>query len=694
MKEFTSGDIRNFAVVGHGATGKTVLCEAMLSCAGEINRMGSIEDQNTISDYHHDEHERQISIHSSPLHLEWMDKKFNIIDTPGYLDFIGEAISSLAVVDMAVVLLHAVNGVEVGSEQVWSYATKNNIPKVLVINGLDREHSKFDEIVQQTKDHFGKNVFPMQLPVNAGPGFNQIVDVLRSELITYQTDGSGKYTESALPEEWQNRVEELHQELIEYVAESDDTLLEKFFDQGNLSEEEMRSGIHQAIQNQSFIPLFCTSAAINVGVTRLMAFISKYGSSPVDRGTVLAKEPNSDEEVSVALEGKEPVVYVFKTISEAHVGDLSFFRVYSGSVSAGMDILNTSRSKSERFGQMFLLNGKNRMSVNNLNAGDIGAVVKLKHTHTGNTLSSQKFRVVMDSVALPKSNIHMGIIPNAKGDEEKLAVGLSTLHEEDPTFVYHVDSELRQTVISGQGELHLQVSIQRLQRRFHLDVNTFKPRIPFRETIKGKGESKYRHKKQSGGAGQFAEVWMRIEPKERGEGVEFISSLVGQNVDRVFVASVEKGVQAACIDGILAGYRVVDLKVEFYDGKQHPVDSKDIAFQIAGKGAFKEAFNGAQPCLLEPIMDVEVRIPEDFMGDVMGDVSSRRGKIMGIDSEGSFQVIKAQIPQSELYHYSTTIRSLTGGRGIHSESFSHYEYLPQELQKRFIAKSRSDNDED
>jgi len=694
MKEFTSGDIRNFAVVGHGATGKTVLCEAMLSCAGEINRMGSIEDQNTISDYHHDEHERQISIHSSPLHLEWMDKKFNIIDTPGYLDFIGEAISSLAVVDMAVVLLHAVNGVEVGSEQVWSYATKNNIPKVLVINGLDREHSKFDEIVQQTKDHFGKNVFPMQLPINAGPGFNQIVDVLRSELITYQTDGSGKYTESALPEEWQNRVEELHQELIEYVAESDDTLLEKFFDQGNLSEEEMRSGIHQAIQNQSFIPLFCTSAATNVGVTRLMAFISKYGSSPVDRGTVLAKEPNSDEEVSVALEGKEPVVYVFKTISEAHVGDLSFFRVYSGSVFAGMDMLNTSRSKSERFGQMFLLNGKNRMSVNNLNAGDIGAVVKLKHTHTGNTLSSQKFRVVMDSVALPKSNIHMGIIPNAKGDEEKLAVGLSTLHEEDPTFVYHVDSELRQTVISGQGELHLQVSIQRLQRRFHLDVNTFKPRIPFRETIKGKGESKYRHKKQSGGAGQFAEVWMRIEPKERGEGIEFISSLVGQNVDRVFVASVEKGVQAACIDGILAGYRVVDLKVEFYDGKQHPVDSKDIAFQIAGKGAFKEAFNGAQPCLLEPIMDVEVRIPEDFMGDVMGDVSSRRGKIMGIDSEGSFQVIKAQIPQSELYHYSTTIRSLTGGRGIHSESFNHYEYLPQELQKRFIAKSRSDNDED
>jgi len=691
MKEFTSGDIRNFAIVGHGASGKTMLCEAMLACAGEINRMGSIEAKNTVSDYHHDEHERQISIHSSPLHLEWTNKKFNIIDTPGYLDFIGEAISSLAVVDMAVVLLHAVNGIEVGTEQVWSFASKNNIPKVLVVNGLDREHTKFDDILNQAKDHFGKNVFPMQLPVNAGPGFNQIIDVLRSELITYNTDGSGKYSESDIPDEWKSRVEEFHQELIEYVAESDDTLLEKFFEQGNLSEEEMRSGIHDAIQNQSFIPLFCTSASINIGVTRLMEFVSKYGSSPVDRGTVLAKSLKSDEQISVNLDGDEPVVNVFKTISEAHVGDLSFFRVYSGSVNAGMDMLNTTRSKTERFGQMFLLNGKNRMSVNHLNAGDIGAVVKLKDTHTSNTLCSQKFQVIMDTVLLPNSNIHMGIIPKAKGDEEKLAMGLSTLHEEDPTFVYHVDSELHQTVISGQGELHLQVSIQRLQRRFGIDIDTFKPRIPFRETIKGKGEAKYRHKKQSGGAGQFAEVWMRIEPKERGEGVEFVSSLVGQNVDRVFVPSVEKGVQSACVDGVLAGYRVVDLKVVFYDGKQHPVDSKDIAFQIAGKGAFKEAFNSAQPCLLEPIMDVEVRVPEDFMGDVMGDASSRRGKIMGMDNEGSFQVIKAKIPQSELYHYSTAIRSLTGGRGLHSESFSHYEYLPQELQKRFVTESQNDD---
>ena len=341
MKEFTSGDIRNFAIVGHGASGKTMLCEAMLSCAGEINRMGSIEDKNTVSDYHHDEHERQISIHSSPLHLEWMNKKFNIIDTPGYLDFIGEAISSLAVVDMAVVLLHSVNGIEVGTEQVWSFASKNNIPKVLVINGLDREHTKFDDILKQAKDHFGKNVFPMQLPVNAGPGFNQIVDVLRSELITYNTDGSGKYAESDLPDEWKSRVEELHQELIEYVAESDDTLLEKFFEEGSLSEEEMREGLHHAIQNQVFIPLFCTAATENIGAARVMDFISKYGSSPADRAVIKAENSNSGEKVDVELSSSEPVVHIFKTISEAHVGELSFFRVYSGSVSTGLDLYNT-----------------------------------------------------------------------------------------------------------------------------------------------------------------------------------------------------------------------------------------------------------------------------------------------------------------------------------------------------------------
>ena len=689
MKNYAAKDIRNFAVVGHGGSGKTTLSEAMLSLSGKINRIGSIESGTTTSDYHHDEHQRQISIHSSPLHLEWDDIKFNLIDTPGYLDFIGEAISSLAVVDAAVVVVHAVNGIEVGTEQVWNYASNYRLPKIIVVNGLDKEHTQFDKILQQAKSNFGSNVFPLQLPVNAGPGFNQVVDVLRSELITYSTDGSGKYSEEELPKKWQEKIKELHKELIEYVAESDDTLLEKFFEEGNLSEEEMREGLHRAIQDQVFIPVFCTTATQNIGTARLMDFISKYGSSPVDRATIQAENANSGETIEVALDGSAPVVHVFKTISEAHVGELSFFRVYSGSVSTGMDLQNTTRGNSERFGQMFLMNGKDRTSVPSLNAGDIGAVVKLKDTHTGNTLTGPSNKVKLSSVKLPNSNIHLGIRSKLKGDEERIATGLSTIHEEDPTFIYRVDSELHQTVISGQGELHLQVSIDRLKRKFNVDVETFKPRIPYRETIRGKGSSKYRHKKQSGGAGQFAEVWMRIESKPRGEGIEFTHSLVGQSVDRVFVTSVEKGVNVSCTEGILAGYRVVDLKVDFYDGKQHPVDSKDIAFQMAGKQAFREAFMEAQPCLLEPILNIEIKVPDSFMGDVMGDMSSRRGKIIGIDAEGESQSIKAQAPQAEMYQYSTTLRSLTGGRGIHFEEFSHYEEVPRDMERKVVATAKA-----
>ena len=691
MKQFLASDIRNFAIVGHGASGKTCLAEAMLKIGGEINRLGTIEDGSTTSDYHPGEKSRQISIHSTPLHMEWMDKKFNMIDTPGYSDFIGEALGALSVVDMAVITIHAVNGVEVCTETMWNHASQLGIPKMLVVNGLDREHTKFDSILEQARKRFGNNVFPMQLPVNEGPGYNQNVDVLRTELISYQADGSGKMTEGELPEELKEKVKGLHEELIEYVAESDDTLLEKFFEQGSLSEEEMRNGIHRAIQDQTFIPLFCTSATSNIGVARVCDFISKYGSSPDDRKTVTAQDDQGND-VDVSLDGSETVLQIFKTMSESHVGELSLFRVYSGKVKTGKDYHNTNRNKNERFGQMFILNGKNRTQVDQLSAGDIAGVVKLKDTHTGNTLCSGK-HVTLPDLNLPNPNIHAAIKPSAKGDEEKLAVGLSTLHEEDPTFVYRVDSEVKQTIISGQGELHLTVATERLKRRFGIDIALEEPKVPFRETITGNGSAKYRHKKQSGGAGQFAEVWMKIEPKQRGEGVEFTQSLVGQNVDRVFVPSVEKGVNTACSDGILAGCKVVDVKVDFYDGKMHPVDSKDIAFQTAGKHAFREAFLGAQPCLLEPIMDIEVKVPEEFMGDIMGDISGKRGKIMGMDADGSFQVIKAQVPQAELYHYATTVRSLTGGRGIHSESFSHYEKMPKEYENKVIQERKKQEDE-
>ena len=691
MKQFQSSDIRNFAIVGHGTSGKTCLAEAMLKLGGETNRLGTIEDGSTTSDYHPGEKSRQISIHATPLHMEWMDKKFNLIDTPGYSDFIGEAIGSLSVVDLAVITIHAVNGVEVGTETMWNHATKLGIPKMLVVNGIDREHTKFDTILAQVRSRFGNNVFPMQLPVNEGPGYDQNVDVLRSKLISYQADGSGQMTEGELPDELQEKVKELHEELIEYVAESDDTLLEKFFDEDGLSEEDMRNGIHRAIQDQTFIPLFCTSATSNVGVARVCDFVSKYGSSPDDRKTITAHDQQGND-VEVSLDGSDTVLQIFKTVAESHVGELSLFRVYSGKVKTGQDYHNSDRYTNERFGQMFILNGKNRTQVDQLSAGDIAGVVKLKDTHTGNTLCSGK-HVTLPPLDLPNPNIHAAIKSRAKGDEEKLAVGLATLHEEDPTFVYRVDSEVKQTIISGQGELHLTVTTERLKRRFGIDIHLEEPKVPFRETISANGEAKYRHKKQSGGAGQFAEVWMRIEPKQSGEGIDFTHSLVGQNVDRVFVPSVEKGVNTACSDGILAGCKVVDIKIDFYDGKMHPVDSKDIAFQTAGKHAFREAFLDAHPCLLEPIIDIEVKVPEDYMGDIMGSISGKRGKIMGVDADGSFQVIKAQVPQAELYHYSTTVRSLTGGRGIHSESFSHYEKMPKEFEQKVIKNRQTVEDE-
>jgi elongation factor G len=554
---------------------------------------------------------------------------------------------------------------------------------MIVINGFDKEGADFEKVMNELREHYGARVFPMSLPVNPGPGFNQLLDVPRSELITYAGDRSGKFTESPATGALLEQVGQLHKQLIEYIAEADDTLMEKWMEKGSLTEEELRAGLHAAVQKQSFVPVFCTSAETDVGVARLMDMIAKYGSSPVDRKTVPALDADG-QECEVALDGPETVCYIFKTMSEAQFGELSFFRVYSGQLKSGSDIYNSDRRTTEKIGQIYFLNGKNRETTPVVNAGDIAAVVKLKDTHTGNTLCNAKHPVVLPKVIYPKPCIHAALKATVKGEEEKIATGLAALHHEDPTFRHQVDSELHQTILSAQGELHLEVIADRLRRRFGVHVELGEPRVKYRETIHGRGDSKYRHKKQTGGAGQFAEVWMRIEPKPRDSGVEFTQSLVGQNVDRNFVPSVEKGVNKACEEGIIAGYRVVDVKVDFYDGKMHPVDSKDIAFQIAGYFAFREAFAAARPCVLEPINLIEIRIPEDCMGKVMGDLSGRRGKIQGIEVEGSFQVIKAHAPAKELYRYSSTLRALTAGRGVHTEEFSHYEEMPRDAEAKLV----------
>jgi len=660
----------------------------MLACAGVIGRMGRIADGSTVSDYHPSEKQRLISVQTSLLRAEWMGKKLNILDTPGYLDFISEALSALRVADFALVVVHAQHGIGVGTERVWNHATEFGIPKILVVNAMDKLNSHFDEVLAEARSHYGAGVFPMNLPINPGPGFNQVLDVLRNEVVTYDLAvGHGKFTEAPATGALEAQVTKLHTELIEHIAESDDTLLTKYFDQGGLSEEELRAGIHVAVQSQHFIPLFCTAAEINVGVARLMDFIAKYGSSPVDRKRYAAVDAAGGV-AEARLSDPEASAYVFKTAAEPHFGELSYFRVYSGAVKAGMELYNTERQVTERIGQIYVLNGRDRGTVEVLNGGDIGAVVKLKDTHTGNTLCSPSRPIKLAKVPYPQPTIHASLRVMAKGEEDKVAAGMAALHEEDPTFVYRVDSELHQTIISAQGELHLEIIVDRLRRRFNAHVELGEPKVPYRETIKSPADSKYRHKKQTGGAGQFAEVWMRIEPLPRDSGVEFTESLSGQNVDRVYVPSVEEGVTNACTEGILAGYKVVDVKIDFYDGKMHPVDSKDIAFQIAGYFAFKESFMKARPCLLEPIHHIEVRIPEDCLGKVMGDISSRRGRILGIEAEGQFQVIRAEVPARELYKYSSILRSLTAGRSLHSERLDHYSEMPRELEQRVIEEAK------
>ncbi|MFC1484347.1 elongation factor G [Candidatus Neomarinimicrobiota bacterium] len=695
MSTYKTEDILNFALVGHGSVGKTILAEAMLFNSGAISRRGTVEDGNTTSDYHEDEIERQISINASILNLTWEAKKFNFIDTPGYADFYGEVESALRVADFGIVVIHAVSNIEVGTEQVWNSALKYDLPHLLVVNMLDKEHADFDAVIREARDRFGTKIFPFTLPVNQGPGFNQVVDVLRKELHTYKTDGSGEYSTEKPTGEWLERCDTLHNELIEFVAESDDTLLEKFFENDQLSENELREGMHGAILNGSVIPVFAVSASANIGVRRMMDILAKYAPCASDFTEVKGvAKVGSEDEISfpATIEGS-PSAFIFKTVSEAHLGELSFFRTYSGTVKMGMDLENTNRSQHERMGTLYTMNGNERKELGEVVAGDIAAVVKLKNTHTGDTLSHSSNAIVLPPIHLPEQKIRAAIVPKAKGDEDKISTGLSTVHEEDPTFIFQYDPEIKQTIISGQGELHLETVIKRLKQRFKVEVDLIRPKVPYRETVSTKGESKYRHKKQTGGAGQFAEVWMYVEPLPPGSGIEFESKLVGMAIDRVFIPSIEKGVRAAVEEGVVAGYRCVDAKAVVYDGKQHPVDSKDIAFQVAGREAFKESFLNAKPKLLEPIYEVDVSVPEEFMGDVMGDISARRGKVLGMESEGRLQKVKAQIPLAHLDQYSTALRSMTGGRGTHSQRFDHYEDVPRDEEHKVVAAAKAAKEE-
>lgn len=696
MKEYTAEAIRNIALIGHGGSGKTTISEVLLFTAGEINRIGKIEEGNTTSDFNSNEIERKISIATSPLHLEWNGTKINILDTPGFPDFIGQVISSLHVTDVAISVVKSAEGIEVGTEQTWEYVRKYKLPAAVIINKCDNEHSKFSETFQQVKNRLSSDAIMISFPAKDGLNFDSVVDLVKMKLVTYGDAGSKKVTEADIPADLKTKADKLREELVEKVAEASEELMNKFFDEGSLTEEELQKGLKIAVNKGGLVPVFAFSGTKGVGMNTFIEFASKYFPAPNEREQVEATMKEGGAKVKVACDVKgEASLLIFKSLSEQHVGELSIFKVYSGSLAPGLDMQNTHRDKIERLGQLFVLNGHNRKEIAKLNAGDIGAVVKLKDSHTGDTLCSKNFTILLPEMKYPEPVIRFAVKPKAKGDEDKISAALHTSHEEEPTLRTKFDPEISQTIVSGQGELQLNLAVKLLKDRYGVEVDLIEPRIPYRETIKGKcADSEYKHKKQSGGRGQYGHVHLKLEPLPRGTGFEFEDAIVGGVVPGRFVPAVEKGLKEVLAKGILTGSKVVDVKVTLFDGTYHAVDSDEVSFKIAGAQAFKKGFVEARPVILEPIYDINVKIPEEFMGDVMGDISSRRGKIQGMDSESPFQIIKAKVPLAELHKYSTQLRSLTSGRGMFAMSFSHYEEVPKEVEGKIIEEYQKHKEEE
>jgi elongation factor G len=660
----------------------------MLFSAGETNRIGNVEEGSTISDYRPEEVERKISIAASLLHCDWKDKRLNIIDTPGYADFIGEVAGALRVVDSAIIVLDSVSGVDVGTEKVWEYATKYQIPCLFFVNAMTKEHANFNQVCQAVTERFGHQAVALQFPAEQGEGFSNIVDLVEMKLLQYE---HGKSSQAEIPAALQSQAQELREKLIEAAAEADDQLLEKYLEEGELSPQEIFGGLKKGVLERNLFPILCGDALANIGTDALMDTIAELGPSPAEMPSVRGTIPGTDKEMDLeCTEGGSLAALVFKTVSEPHMGELSFLRVYAGKLSSGDEVLNTTKDATEKIGQIYLLNGKIRKEIGNVSAGKIAALVKLRQTHTGDTLSDRRKPVLLPGIEFPEPMIRMAVEPKSRADEDKISTGLAQLHEEDPTFLFKVDSEIRQTIISGQGELHLEVIVQKLKANFGVGVELTQPKIPYRETIRTSAEGHHRHKKQTGGHGQYGEVYIKLEPKSRGEGLEFVNAIVGGAIPSKFIPAVEKGIREATQEGVLAGCPVIDLKSTLYDGSFHPVDSSDLSFKIAGLMALKKAVLSARPVLLEPIYEVQVKVSQDYMGDVMGDLSGRRGKILGMEQSGNFQVIKALVPLAELYRYSTVLRSMTQGRGLHSRKFSHYEEVPHEVSEKIIAEAKKE----
>jgi elongation factor G len=697
MKVYDEKHLKNIVLLGAPKSGKTLLAEDMIFEAGITHRRGTIEGKNTVSDYHEIEQERGNSIFATVLHSEWRDYKINIIDTPGFDDFVGEMISSVRVADTCVMVINAQHGVEVGTELIWNYIDRFKKPTIFAINQVDHPKADFEKALDSLKRTYGNSVTQMQYPVNHGESFNCIIDLLKMVMYKFPADG-GKPEKLPIPDSEKEKANHLHNELVEKAAENDEKLMEKYFEKGTLEEDEMREGLKQGMIHHDVFPVFCMSAKKNMGSGRMMGFIDNVAPTPQE-----AKPETSTDGKEIAFDPTKPaVLFIFKTHLEPNLGKLSFFKVISGEVTTNSELINSQTGANERFNQLFIMDGKTRNPVDKLVAGDIGATLKLKDTYTNQTLHAKGYDVTIKPIEYPEPRIRTAIIALSKNDDEKIGEVLNKIHQEDPTLEVAFSRELKQLIISGQGEMHLAVCKWFLEHMYKLHAEYKTPRISYRETIKKPSAAMYRHKKQSGGAGQFGEVHLKVEPYyegmpepkefpirgkevidlEWGGKLVFYNCIVGGVIDTRFIPSILKGVMEKMEEGPITGSYVRDVRVMVHDGKMHAVDSNDISFKIAGMMAFKEAFMKAEPTLLEPIYDLEIMLPEEIMGDVMGDLQTRRSLIMGIDSRGNYQIIKAKTPLAELDKYSTTLRSMSQGRASFTQHFAEYTQVPSEVQHK------------
>jgi len=685
MRVFESDSIRNICVVGHGAAGKTSLTAAFLFDSGAVNRLARVEDGNTVTDWEDEEIERKISISCSLAHCEWNKKKINILDTPGYRPFLAETQLAVRAADAAVVVVDAVAGVEVQTEKVWEFCNEFSLPRMFVINKMDRDNASSERSLASLEESFGRGAVPVEIPMGAEREFSGVISLLNNKAYRYARDGSGKFQEEEVPAEYKEELARMREKLVEMVAESNDALMEKFFAEGTLDQADMIEGLRAGILQGNIFPVFFSSAAFNIGIAQVLDAITDLFPSPATVGKVTGTDPKSNQQVERAISSKEPyAAYVFKTIADPFAGRISLIKLYSGTMRSDSTYNNQTKGKSEKFGPLQIAQGKTMVPIGEVHAGDFFAVTKLKETTTGDTLCEPAHPVVFSNVTIPEPSITFAIEPKSRGDEDKISNALARILEEDAAIKYTRDAQTKQLLLSGSDQLHVEVTVSKLRKRYGVEVILKTPKIPYRETIRGKADVQGRHKKQTGGHGQFGDCWIKMEPLQRGGSFEFADEIFGGSIPRNFIPAVEKGIVESAARGYLAGYPVVDFKVTVYDGSYHPVDSSEMAFKIAGSLAFKKAMEEANPVLLEPIMNVEIFAPQEYAGALTGDLTSRRGRLQGMDVKRDIQIIKAQVPMAEMVTYSPVLTSVTGGRGSYHMEFSHYDEVPAHIAQKII----------